>query len=76
MPEENGQITRPLVMKMFDKFGANFETSILSQMDTILQIVQNSNANHTDIVLRCSGLDENKSSDSRGYNIWKFDGKF
>ena len=34
--EGNGQITRPLVMKMFDKFGAKFETSISSKIYTIL----------------------------------------
>ena len=64
--EENGQITRPLVMKMFDKFGAKFETSILSKIDTILQTVQNSNANQRFIGLRRSGQDENMSSYSRG----------
>ena len=59
--EENGKINRPLVMKIFDEFGAKFENSFSSKVDTILQIVQNSNANQTDIGLRRSGQDENKS---------------
>ena len=63
--EENGQITRPLVMNMFDEFGAKFETSILSKIDTILQKLQNSNANQTDIGLRRSGQDEIMISYSR-----------
>ena len=33
--EENGIINRPLVMKIFDEFGAKFETSILSKIYTI-----------------------------------------
>ena len=49
--EENGQITRPLVMNMFDEFGAKFETSISLKIDTLLQIVQKSNMDQTDIGL-------------------------
>ena len=33
--EENGKINRPLVMKIFDEFGAKFETYILSKIYTI-----------------------------------------
>ena len=63
--EENWVITRPLVMKMFDEFGAKFETYILSKIDTILQTVQNSNVNNMDIGLRRSGQDEIMISYSR-----------
>ena len=63
-------------MKMFDEFGAKFETFILSKIDTILQKVQNNNVNQTDIGLRRSGQHENKSSDSKGYNTWTFDDFF
>ena len=63
-------------MMMFDEFVAKFETSILSKIDTILQTVQNSNANQRFIGLRRSGQDENTSSDFRGYNIWTFEGNF
>ena len=37
--EENGQISCPLVMNIFDEFGSKFETSISSKMGTILQTV-------------------------------------
>ena len=76
MAEENGQITRPLVMKMFDEFGSKFETSISSKIDSLLQTVQQSNDNQTDLCLMNSGQDENTSSDSSGFNIWTFGGKF
>ena len=42
-------------MKIFDEFGAKFETSISSKTDTILQTVHHSNANQTDIDVRRSG---------------------
>ena len=64
--EENWVITRTLVMKMFDEFGAKFKNYILSKINTILQTVQNSNMNKTNIGLRRSGQDDNMSSDSIG----------
>ena len=53
-------------MKMFGEFGAKFETSISSKIDTLLHSVQKSNVNETDIGLRRSGQVENMSSYSRG----------
>ena len=53
-------------MKMFDEFGAKFKNYILSKINTILQTVQNSNTNKTNIGLRHSGQDDNMSSDSIG----------
>ena len=34
--DENGHITRPLVIKMFDEFGSKFESAISSKIDSVL----------------------------------------
>ena len=39
--DENGQITRPSVIKMFDEFGSKFESAISSKIDSVLRAVQN-----------------------------------
>ena len=37
--EENGQITRPSVIKLFNEFDSKFEKAISSKIDIVLQII-------------------------------------
>ena len=45
--EDNGQITRPLVLKMFDEFSLKFSSNLDKKIDAVLEAVkENNNSTH------------------------------
>ena len=77
--EQNGQITRPAVIKLFEDFSEKFQTTITDKIDTVLRSVvgptggdgSNTEQNNQ------STIQENTSMErSTGYTLWSYKGKF
>ena len=76
--DENGQITRPSVIKMFDEFGSKFESAISSKIDSVLRAVQNGNRVAGGIEKGNEDRTERVSNTKLGPkgHLWSYKGRF
>ena len=74
--EENGQITRPLVLKMFGDFQTTVESSISSKIEALLEAIDNRSTFGKNRNIESHASKESDFSANSGYDLWSYEGKF
>lgn len=74
--EENGQITRPLVMKMFGNFQTNVESSISDKIEELLKKFDDHCINNIEDNNYVTNDDDDVLPNKTEYHLWSYDGKF
>ena len=72
--EENGQLTRPAVEKLFEEFGTRFENKVTEKIDQVLRsVVQQPSSTEN---VRVDIIEESDEMGVGGFQLWSYDGKF
>jgi hypothetical protein len=75
--EENGQLTRPAVEKLFEDFGRRFENKVTEKIDQVLRsVVQEQQPGTNTETNRVGVIEESDEMGVGGFQLWNYDGKF